>query len=503
MNPGKKNPEKNRSRAAAFLAACLLALPLSSWPLDNGLAKTPPMGWNSYNKFGGNVTQAQVLAVAKAFVSSGLQDAGYKFIVIDYCWAEAARDASGSMVPRKARFPSGMKSISDSVHALGLKFGMYASPNTTTCCGSEAGSYQHEAKDAGNFAAWGVDYLKYDWCGVQSGEDKLSIAPKDIIARYVTMREAIKATNRPIVYALCEKGQKSKIQPATWSDTVGNMWRIRGDIAATWDRIMQQVDVDVDLAAYSGPIKGWNDPDMLEVGNGSLTETENRSHFSLWCILSAPLMLGNDPSNMPATVKAILTNKEAIAIDQDSLGKQGVRIRKTGNQEVWVKRLKNGDRAVLLLNRDPSGTVNMTVNWTEAEIGWTAATKVKVRNIWEAKDQQDVTGSFSAQVPGHGVVLLRLSDGNSTRLEADSKVGRYRVTGNLACRRTTQGLGFNVPEGYSQDLELLDLQGKSVAGADLRPGWNLIPAAKLERERYYLRARGQDGPHVFALKESP
>jgi alpha-galactosidase len=482
-------------------ATLLLGLTGKAKALDNGLALTPPMGWNSYNKFGGNVTQAQVLAVAKAFVTSGLKEAGYQFIVIDYCWAEASRDGGGSMVPRKARFPSGMKSISDSVHSLGLKFGMYASPNTTTCCGSEAGSYQHETKDAQNFADWGVDYLKYDWCGVQSGEDKLSITPAQIIARYVTMREAIKVTKRPIVYALCEKGQKSKIQPATWSDTVGNMWRIHGDIAATWDRIMAQVDVDVDLGAQSGPVKGWNDPDMLEVGNGSLTETENRSHFSLWCILAAPLMMGNDPSNMSASVKAILTNKEAIAINQDSLGKQGVRIRKSGNQEVWVKKLKNGDRAVLLLNRDASGNANLTVNWTDAEIGWTAATKVKVRSIWDAKDQENVTAGYTASVPGHGAVLLRLSDGSSTAISA----GRWDATAarTLRGKHTAQGLNFEVPTGMGGKLKLVDMGGAAVPGLALREGWNLVPAAKLHRGVYFLRVDGPQGPRTFTLVHAP
>jgi alpha-galactosidase len=484
-------------------AAMLFAEPGKTWSLNNGLALTPPMGWNSYNKFKGDVTQAQVLSVAKAFVDKKLKEAGYQYIVIDYCWADANRDASGNMVARKARFPSGMKTISDSIHALGLKFGMYASPNTTTCCGSEAGSYQHETTDASNFATWGVDYLKYDWCGVQSGEDKLTISVPDIIKRYVTMRDAIKATKRPIVFAMCEKGQKSKIQPATWSDTVGHMWRIRGDIAATWDRIMQQVDTDLELAKYSGPTKGWNDPDMLEVGNGSLSETENRSHFSMWCILAAPLMMGNDPSTMTNAVKDILTNHDAIAINQDSLGQQATRVQNSSGLEVWIRPLKNGDRAVVFLNRNVSGTGTAAIKWTDAQIGWTATTKVNIRDIWAAKDNTNVTDGYTAQVPAHGAVMLRLTNGLPTGM-LDGFGKNFEKMPRAQIQKIRGGLSLFIPVGSNTNwVDLVDIHGAHLQSQRVKSGWNGIVSNKNLPKVFFVRLYTQAGMGTTLFVNNP
>jgi alpha-galactosidase len=390
----------------------LLALVSGSYALDNGLALTPPMGWNSYNFYGGNVTESQVLATAKAFVSTGLKAAGYKYVVIDYCWANMSRDANGNMVPSATKFPHGMKYIGDSLHALGLKFGMYASPTKVTCCGSEAGSYNHEATDAKNFAAWGVDYLKYDWCGVQSGET--SVTDSDVISRYVAMRNALKATGRPIVFALCEKGQGAKKAggPWTWSDTVGNMWRITGDIAATWARFYAQVDVDAPIAKYAGP-GGWNDPDMLEVGNDYLANApnENQVHFSLWCMLSAPLLMGNNVSSMKSWVHDILVNQEAIAIDQDSLGKQATRLKTTNGIELWGRDLANGDKAVLVVNRSGTPKATFTVNWTD--LGLSATKKLNVRNIWNGATTTGVTTSTTVVVDTLSCAFLRLHDAST------------------------------------------------------------------------------------------
>jgi alpha-galactosidase len=416
-----------------------------------------------------------------------LKAAGYQYIVIDYCWADSVRNASGHLVPMASKFPSGMKMISDSVHALGLKFGMYECPTLTTCCTIEPGSYMHESTDAQMFASWGIDYLKYDWCGVQSKEDATSITPQQIITRYVTMREAIKATGRPIVFALCEKGQKSHIQPATWSDTVGHMWRIRGDIAATWARIFQQVDSNASLAKYAGPTKGWNDPDMLEVGNGSLTANENITHFSMWCIMASPLMLGNDPSSMSTTVKNILTNTEAIAIDQDSLGAQGVRIKRSGNQEVWVKPLQNGDRAVVLLNRDPAASATIAINWTDSLIKWPATTKVKVRDLWLKKDSLNVTTGFSAVVPFHSVVMLRLNNPAATRIFNQEDGMHAENLRNVRIVKTAHGFTLYVPGRVLGNAEIANIQGRTIGAFPVQTGWNSIPSNMLPSGIYFVR----------------
>jgi alpha-galactosidase len=395
------HPIATRARwEATLIAFATLLIASSSGALQNGLARTPPMGWNSYNKFGGNVTEAQVKAIADAFVSQGLKAAGYEFIVVDYCWAQQSRDAAGHMVPVASKFPSGMASLGDYIHSKGLKFGMYQSPTKVTCCG-EPGSYQHEQADAQQFASWGVDYVKYDWCGVQSGENG-HVTKDDVIGRYTAMRDAIAATARPMVYAMCEKGQGAKVQPATWSEPVGNMWRTGNDIAASWARVLTSFDVDTTLAQYAKP-GGWNDPDMLEVGNGSLTEAENRAHFSLWSIVAAPLMLGNDPSNMTSSVKAILTNAEVIAVDQDPLGKQGQRVAMSGQTEVWSKPMQDGSVAVVLFNRG-STPLSVSINWSTIGVNGRSL----VRDLWAHDDKGSFDSGFASMVAGHDVVMIRV-----------------------------------------------------------------------------------------------
>jgi alpha-galactosidase len=378
-----------------FLAFLGLVPPARA--LENGLALTPPMGWNSWNRFACNVNEDLVKSAADALVSSGMKDAGYEYVVIDDCW-QVSRDAVGNIVADAKTFPSGIKALADYVHSKGLKFGIYSDAGTKTCAG-RPGSRGNEYQDAMQYAAWGVDYLKYDWCNAGT---------ENAQAAYSTMRDALKAAGHPIVFSLCEWGSN---KPWLWARDVGNLWRTTGDIADCWNCKKDQLswtqilDLQVGLETYAGP-GHWNDPDMLEVGNGGMTATEYRSHFSLWCLLAAPLMAGNDLKNMSAEIKEILTNKEVIAVDQDPLGMEGRRVRKNGESEVWAKQMKDGSRAVVLLNRGTS-EADISVLWED--LGYPAHLSAAVRDLWARKDLGKSTGTFSARVPSHAVVMLRVT----------------------------------------------------------------------------------------------
>jgi alpha-galactosidase len=366
--------------------------------LDNGLARTPPMGWNSWNKFACNVSEDLIKQAADAMVSSGMQDAGYQYVVIDDCW-QVDRDAQGNIVPDAKHFPSGIKSLADYVHGKGLKFGIYSDAGTGTCQ-NRPGGRGYEFQDARQYAAWGVDYLKYDWCNHST---------QDSQASYSIMRDALKKSGRPIVFSLCEWGST---KPWLWAGDVGNLWRSTGDIVDKWEGsekwgglgVVQILDLQDGLQSYAGP-GHWNDPDMLEVGNGGMNLTEYRAHFSMWCLLAAPLMAGNDIRSMSADIHDILTNKEVIAIDQDPLGREGHRVKRADGLEVWAKQLADGGRAVALLNRT-GAEANITVSWTD--IGYPVHVPAKVRDLWAKKDLGENTGSFSASVPSHGVVMVRI-----------------------------------------------------------------------------------------------
>jgi alpha-galactosidase len=366
--------------------------------LDNGLARTPPMGWNSWNKFACNVSEDLIKQAADAMVSSGMKDAGYQYVVIDDCW-QVARDAQGNIVPDAKRFPSGMQALADYVHGKGLKFGIYSDAGTATCQ-NRPGGRGYEFQDARQYAAWGVDYLKYDWCNHST---------QDSQASYSIMRDALKKSGRPIVFSLCEWGST---KPWLWAGDVGNLWRSTGDISDKWDTgkkqdnlgVVQILDLQDGLQSYAGP-GHWNDPDMLEVGNGGMNVTEYRAHFSMWCLLAAPLMAGNDIRSMSADIHDILTNKEAIAIDQDPLGREGRRVKRADGLEVWAKQLADGGRAVALLNRT-AAEANIAVSWTD--LGYPDHIAAKVRDLWAKKDLGEKTGSFSASVPSHGVVMVRV-----------------------------------------------------------------------------------------------
>jgi alpha-galactosidase len=369
----------------------------------NGLARTPPMGWNSWNKFACNVNEQVVRDTADAMVASGMRDAGYEYVVVDDCWA-GPRDANGFITADTQRFPSGIKALADYVHSRGLKFGIYSDAGRLTC-GGRPGSQGHEFQDALTYARWGVDYLKYDWC---------STGDRNAKEAYSVMAEALRQSGRAIVFSMCEWGTA---KPWLWATNTGNLWRTTGDIwdsfsandkAHDWAHPMTEiVDANEPLWPFAGP-GHWNDPDMLEVGNGGMTAVEYRSHFSLWAVMAAPLMAGNDIAHMDEATRSILLNREVIAIDQDSRGIQGRRVWKEGDREVWVKPLSRG-WAVLLFNR---GNVPISISADADQIGLPpiiTGVPWKVRDLWAQKDLgRYKPGIISARVEPHGVAMFRI-----------------------------------------------------------------------------------------------
>jgi alpha-galactosidase len=366
---------------------------------DQGLASTPPMGWNSWNKFGCNVSEDLIRQMADAMVKSGMKDAGYQYIVIDDCW-QVERDRDGNIVPDPKHFTSGIKALADYVHSRGLKFGIYSDAGSMTCA-KRPGSLGHEYQDALQYAAWGVDYLKYDWCNTTTQDAK---------AAYALIRNALNASGRPIVLSMCEWGTA---KPWLWGKSIGgNLWRTTGDISDMWQSkdkdhlgMLDILDLQGGLESYAGP-GHWNDPDMLEVGNGGMTTDEYRAHFSLWSLLAAPLLAGNDLRDMKPEIHDILTNKEVIAVNQDPLGSEGRRVRKDGGLEVWAKQMQDGSRSVVLLNRDTSEK-EITVSWED--IGYPGQLSASVRDLWRAKDLGQYKEKFSARVAPHSVVMVKVA----------------------------------------------------------------------------------------------
>jgi alpha-galactosidase len=359
---------------------------------DNGLARTPPMGWNSWNKFAGRVDDATVRSIADAMATNGMKEAGYVYVNIDDTW-EAGRDAGGNIQTNK-KFPD-MKALADYVHSKGLKLGIYSSPGPNTCAGYE-GSYGHEEQDARTYAAWGIDYLKYDWCGART-----LYTDEEMPAVYQIMGDALLKTKRPIIYSLCQYGRQDVWK---WgADVGGNLWRTTGDIRDAWDSMTRIGFSQNELAPWAKP-GHWNDPDMLEIGNGAMSETEYKTHMSLWCMLAAPLLSGNDLRSMSPEILAILTNREVIAVDQDKLGKQGKQVWKSGDQEVWSRPLSAGAQAVAFFNRGTE-PAKITVKWADLGISG----KWKIRDLWLHQNVEWPGPEYSVTVPGHGVVMLRLS----------------------------------------------------------------------------------------------
>ncbi len=376
-----------------------------------GLALTPPMGWNSWNKFGCDVNEQMIRGIADGMVASGMKDAGFQYIVIDDCW-HGGRDSLGFVYPDSSRFPSGMKALADYVHSKGLKFGIYSCAGDKTC-GGRTGSRGHEYQDALTYAKWGVDYLKYDWC---------NNAGLNSVGAYTTMRDALHAAGRPVVFSLCEWGDTKSWE---WAKDVGHLWRTTGDITAcfdcelkhdTWSQwgVMRIVEMRKDIRKYAGP-GHWNDPDMLEVGNG-MSANEDHAHFSLWCMMAAPLIAGNDLRSMDKATIDILTNREVIGIDQDSLGVQGYRYDVKDSIEVWVKPLVKGDWAVCFLNRS-SVTRKLDFDWSKNVISDDLSKRVlnanealyKIRDLWAKKNIGDTKKKLTAEIGTHNILMVSLT----------------------------------------------------------------------------------------------
>ena len=394
---------KTRMAIAAMMLWMLAFTP--AYALDNGLARTPPIGWNSWNSFHCDVSAKLVEETADAMVTSGMKAAGYVYVNIDDCWLLKKRSPRGDLVPDPRKFPRGIAAVAAYVHRKGLKLGIYESAGATTCAGYP-GSIGHEKQDAAQFARWGVDYLKYDNCGDYRGETYLQ--------RYTAMRDAISDSGRPMVYSLCEWGNEA---PWNWAQPVGNLWRTTQDITPRWKTdqpdnvyprgIMDIADQQAALSAASHP-GAWNDPDMLEVGNGYLTADESRAHFSLWALLNAPLIAGNDLRTMSKEVRDILTNREVIAVDQDWGGRQGYRVRDAGKTQVWVKPMSDGSVAVILLN---PGRGPVDIEATAQEIGLKHADDYAVRDLWQHTDSVS-HGRIEANVATHSAAMFRVWAGS-------------------------------------------------------------------------------------------
>jgi len=365
------------------------------------LALTPPMGWNSWNTFKcDGINETVIKEMADTMVSKGMKAVGYEYIVIDDCW-QVGRDKQGYIIIDKEKFPSGMKALADYIHSKGLKFGIYSDAGTHTC-GGRPGSKGYELKDAERYASWGVDYLKYDWCNTEG---------QDAIASYTLMRDALYTYKRPILFSICEWGEN---EPWKWADAVGHLWRTTydinfdgsfdGDIWGNqfgWSAI---IDKQVGLEKYAGP-GHWNDPDMLAVGIG-MTTNESRAHFTMWCMLAAPLMSGNDLRDMTPDTQAILTNKNLIAIDQDKLGKQGFKIIDEGAFEVWQKPLSNGEIAICLFNRDLKDKA-YSLNWEQLKIKAFDGV-YSVKNVWTQATLGTTETISKLEIPSRDVILFRL-----------------------------------------------------------------------------------------------
>lgn len=374
------------------------------------LAQTPPMGWNSWNKFGCRVSEKLIKEMADAMVSSGMKSAGYEYVVIDDCW-QTGRDKNGNIIVDPEHFPNGMKPVADYIHSLGLKFGIYSCAGSLTCQG-RPGSRGYQFQDARQYAEWGVDYLKYDWC---YNEDQ------DAKSAYKTMSDALKGSGRPIVFSICEWGEN---KPWEWAKGIGHLWRITADIRDCFDcqfnwggvGVLQILDKAMTIDKHSGP-GHWNDLEMLEIGNGGQTQTEYKSHFAIWCMMAAPLMAGNDLREMDSFTKELLTNKEAIAINQDKLGRSAFRYLHLNGIDILVKSLSGGDAAFLFINRN-NFEIDLDYDWnmdtvydSDLENGalYMKRSPRTVRNVWTHQNEGDTQTRLKKTLEPHESLFYRLN----------------------------------------------------------------------------------------------
>jgi len=387
-----------------LVSLAIVFMMLSPYPLCaqkfKDLAGTPPMGWNSWNKFGCDINEKIIREVADAMVTTGLRDAGYVYLVIDDCW-QVSRDSNGAIVADPQRFPSGMKKLGEYIHSKGLKFGIYSDAGTATCQG-RPGSRGYEYQDAHTYASWGADYLKYDWCnhGKQNSE-----------ASYTTMRDAIFKAGRPMVFSICEWGTT---KPWEWAKDIGHLWRSTEDIINCFDcnnywggnGVVQIIDLFREIGSFTGP-GHWNDADMLEIGNGVLSPAEERLHLSMWAMFSSPLMTGNDIRTMTRETAEILTNKEVIAIDQDSLGISAIRWMKYGNLEIWFKPLAKGEFAFCFFNRGPE-PVSYNEDLKTTIRKYVIDGSFRIRDLWKHQDIGTTGGNIKGTLPPHEVLMVKL-----------------------------------------------------------------------------------------------
>lgn len=393
-------------KLASILSLLLLsAITFSQNQEQVKIAQTPPMGWNSWNKFGCDVSEKLLKEMANSMVSTGMRDAGYEYIVIDDCW-QIGRDSLGNIIVDPDRFPSGMKALGDYIHSQGLKFGIYSCAGSKTCQG-RPGSRGYQFQDARTYASWGVDYLKYDWC-YDEGQDAK--------AAYKTMHDALDESGRSIVFSMCEWGQS---EPWKWGEGIGNLWRTTYDIRDCYEcefdwgglGVLDIIDLQANLWEYAGP-GHWNDPDMLEVGNGGMTKDEYKTHFSMWAMLASPLMAGNDLRDMDASTKEILTNDDVIAVNQDSKGEQARKFMDMGDHEIWAKPLADGQVAVCFMNRS-STDWKLNYDWKKYTMYFVTdvsihKNKYKVYDLWQHKVLGSTEDQLNMTIPSHGVLMVRL-----------------------------------------------------------------------------------------------
>lgn len=484
---------------AGLLCAAGIATPAVAAPardraapaLVDGLALTPPMGFNNWNSThcGADFNETMVKGIADLFVAKGLKDAGYQYVNLDDCWALPQRDAAGKLVPDPARFPGGIKAVADYVHSKGLKLGIYTSAGTKTCNSAGfPGALGHEYSDAQQFAYWGVDYLKYDNCNNQGVDAK---------RRYTAMRDALRATGRPIVYSICEWGEN---KPWEWASGVGHLWRTTGDISDSWSSMVSNLKQNLPLAPYAGP-GHWNDPDMLEVGNGGMSDTEYRSHFSLWSVMAAPLLIGTDLRKASQATFDILDNKEVIAVDQDPLGKQGTVVSSAGGRWVVAKEMKDGSRAVALFNESDTA---QRIATTAAAVGLPRAPAYTLRDLWQHRGY-NTAGTIAATVPAHGTVLLRVSAGphwatyppaaelgldGSPLLEAATPATLTSTVtdlGRTSARRVSVSL--TGPDGWTVRPTSPTTSSSLATGQALRTAWTVTAPPGTPTGPYHLTLR--------------